>query len=85
MSNATDAAALAAWVKELRSRTGLTQRALAERCGVTTQYISLVEIGGRCPSRPVLILMQQISDVINMPPPPDCVSPVSKRGRGNQE
>lgn len=84
MSKATGAAEMAAWVKELRARTELTQRALAERCGVTTQYISLVEIGGRCPSRPVLILMQQISDLINMPPPPDCLSPVSKRGRGEE-
>lgn len=81
----TDAKEMAAWVKELRAKTGMTQRVLGERCGVTDQYVAVLEMGLRCPSRPVLILMRQISDIIGMPAPPDCVSPVSKRGRGDDE
>lgn len=66
------------WVRELRAKTGMSQRQLGERCGLTTQYVTLIETGRRCPSRPVLILMQQISDLINMPPPPDCSAPKAK-------
>ena len=60
------------WVRELRIRTRMTQRLLGERCGLTTQYVTLIETGRRCPSKSVLILMRQISDLINMPPPPSC-------------
>lgn len=81
----TDAKAMALWVKELRAKTGMTQRALGEKCGVTDQYIAVLEMGGRCPGRPVLILMRQISDLIGMPAPPECVSPMSKRGRPDED
>lgn len=67
-----DTATMAGWVKELRARTGMTQKQLGERCGVSTQYVTYIETGRRCPGRPVVILMRQISDVIHMPPPPDC-------------
>lgn len=62
------------WIRELRRRTGWTQAQLAERTGLKTQTVSLLEIGRRCPSGPVILLMRQTSDLIGMAPPPSCKS-----------
>lgn len=67
-----DLGTMVGWTKELRARTGWTQAQLADRVGLETQSVSLIEIGRRCPSRPVIILMRQTSDLIGMPPPPPC-------------
>lgn len=37
-------------IAELRKATGLTQEALAEKCGYSTEFISLVERGLNAPS-----------------------------------
>ncbi len=42
-------------VKRARQQSGLTQRALADRAGVTRQTVALVESGARCPSLRTLV------------------------------
>jgi transcriptional regulator with XRE-family HTH domain len=47
-------ALLAKNLKLARSRSGLTQQSLAERCGLSTNYLATVEIGGKFPSADTL-------------------------------
>jgi transcriptional regulator with XRE-family HTH domain len=41
-------------IKLARSRLGLTQQELAELCGLSTNYLATVEIGGKFPSSDTL-------------------------------
>jgi transcriptional regulator with XRE-family HTH domain len=47
-------ALLAKNLKLARSRSGLTQQSLAERCGLSTNYLATIEIGGKFPSAETL-------------------------------
>ena len=47
-------ALLARNLKLARSRAGLTQQELAERCGLSTNYLATIEIGGKFPSAETL-------------------------------
>lgn len=38
------------WLKELREKEGLNQQQLAEKVGVSREYISMIESGQRNPS-----------------------------------
>ncbi len=60
------------WVKELRSRTGLTQDALAGKIGLKQNSVALIEMGRRCPSRSVVLLMEQLAIETGLPPAPAC-------------
>lgn len=51
-------------LKGLRQACGLTQRALAERLGVSSNYLSMVENGRREPS---LDLMTEAARALNVP------------------
>ena len=46
--------ALAMNLKRARSEQHLTQQELAERCGLSTNYLATVEIGGKFPSADTL-------------------------------
>ena len=48
------ATAFAALLQRLRQAAGLSQRALAKRCGLTPAYLSLLEAGRRTPERPTV-------------------------------
>lgn len=50
-------------LKNLRLQSGLTQKQLAERMGVTTSVISYYELDERCPSPEVLIRLANIFHV----------------------
>ena len=67
------------WVRDLRARTGLTQKALGERIGLKTNSVALLESGYRCPSQSAIILMRQMSDLLGMPEPPSCTSKAAKQ------
>ncbi len=45
---------LAKNIKLARARMDLTQQELAERCGVSTNYLATIEIGGKFPSSETL-------------------------------
>ena len=47
-------------IEAFRTALGLSQTELAERIGVTPQAVCQWESGKRTPSRPVLILLEQI-------------------------
>ena len=38
------------WLQDLRDNSGLTQKALAEKLGISEQYVYLIESGARRPS-----------------------------------
>lgn len=48
-------------IKKFREKKGLTQKELAEKTGVTTEYISYLENGQRTPS---LTLLENIAKVL---------------------
>jgi len=79
-----DTTTMAGWVRELRARLGWTQKNLAERVGLQPHTVTLFEMGRRCPSRPVIILMRQSSDLIGMPEPPPC-TPTGPARRGDDD
>ena len=52
-------------IKIIRTVSGLSQTALAERLSIGTSQLSLIEAGKRQPS---LKVIHEISDVLNVPP-----------------
>jgi DNA-binding transcriptional regulator YiaG len=52
----------AADIEQFRNALGLSQTDLAARVGVTPQAVCQWEAGKRKPSRPVLILLEQMRD-----------------------
>ncbi|MBI4355925.1 MAG: helix-turn-helix transcriptional regulator [Candidatus Omnitrophica bacterium] len=52
-------------IKTLRVRRQITQKFLAERCGITQGFLSLVERGDR---EPGFDLVEKISETLGVPP-----------------
>jgi len=49
-------------IKDLRNSLGLTQSAFAEMIGVTQNYVHMLEVGLRIPSKTLMILLAYIGD-----------------------
>ena len=56
---------LAANIRALRSQKGMTQQQLANRCGLSVSYISMLEHGQR---QPTLDTLELLSSVLGLPP-----------------
>lgn len=50
-------------IQELRTKKGLTQKEVAEKAGITKDYISLIERGERTPSDKTKNKLAEIYDV----------------------
>lgn len=50
-------------IQELRTKKGLTQKEVAEKAGITKDYISLIERGERTPSDKTKHKLAEIYDV----------------------
>ena len=57
------ASTFAATLQGFRQATGLSQRALAKRCGLTPAYLSLLEAGRRAPERSAV---QRLADALEL-------------------
>ncbi len=65
---------VAAQLRDLRKRSGLTVEAAAERLGLSSAHLSRLETGQRQPSLPVLLTLARaygttVSDLLGEPPP----------------
>lgn len=52
-------------IKTLRQEKGLSQKALAEQCGVTDAYITMLESGKR--KNPSLEILKKLSKALGVP------------------
>ena len=52
-------------IKKLREEKGLSQKALAERVGVTDAYITMLETGVR--KNPSLVVLQRLAKALGVP------------------
>ena len=57
---------IGAAIKQVRSKAGLKQKDLAERCGVTAAYLSQIERDVRTPS---IELLEKIGSILGIPIP----------------
>jgi transcriptional regulator with XRE-family HTH domain len=57
---------LGATIKDLRTKSGIKQFELAEKCNISTTYMSQIESNTKEPNMSVL---KQISDCLNVPLP----------------
>jgi transcriptional regulator with XRE-family HTH domain len=50
-------------IRHLRMQRGYTQRELAERAGITQEYLSAIERGSRVPSLEVFLILAEALDI----------------------
>ncbi|MEK7571769.1 MAG: helix-turn-helix transcriptional regulator [Patescibacteria group bacterium] len=50
-------------IQKLRQKKDLTQEKLAERAGITLNYMGIIEIGNKMPSMRVLIKIAEVLEV----------------------